>query len=247
MLFAVNKTLRNLIVLTMISSTAHSIDERTALVGAIAGGAAVGIGAGTSMYLGVFGNSSNQATRSYVSGIAGLVVGGTTGYYFYKWLYKLTPTNRVALASALVHEVATDSLSIEFAKEDDFDKYVSMRFSGGCALVLSKQELSNSLNKLTLALSTIDFVQKQITKDVKYKLLVQQCSLLTEKIISLSSIIENNLNIVMNHRDYGAQAQLYDQQVETKHICQYQEFLKSIIGDKNAQKNSEATPNAASA
>ena len=241
MSFIFNRIVRNLIVLAMLSSTAHPISEKAATAGAISSGVAAGLGMGALIYFGLFNSSSSSTKRISVSGIVGLGAGGIVGYYLHKKLYELTPTSKLAEASAIVLEVVNDPLTIKLATDYDFKVYASKQSGNGMALPLGKQELSNNLKRLALALNVIDLVKKEINQNPRYKLLAQQCSLLIEKIISLSSTIENNLNIVINHENYGVQAQLYDQCIEAEHIYRHQELLKNIISDnKNVQNNEVA-------
>ena len=243
MSFAISKSLHCFVLLLAITPIAKPISKDAAKYAAIAGGSAVAMGAGvlTHKSLTSLHDFHGKTKPILISSSIGLAAGGAAGYYFYKWLYSLTPEAKAAALKALaekrlfelvtiiktiemtVQEIDFDPLSNTFTDTDNLIANLVARFDKfSWPLVLGKNLLSQNLQTLKEALKTISLVQPEIQQNKNCATLAQKCSQLITQIMALSSRININLISIIKHEKYDFQAQLYEQVNGTERYFKFQ-------------------------
>ncbi len=220
MCFVINRSLLGFVLLA-IASSAKPISRDAAKYAAIAGGAAVAVGTGvlTHKSLTSLHDFHNQARPVLVSSAIGLAAGGATWYHLYKWLYSLTPEGQVIKLNDIIQKnaeivqaITFDPLSSIFTDNDVLIASLIARFDKfSWPLILGKDLLSANIKQLNQILQELSKLQPELEKNENHKTLVQDCSQLIQKIMVVSSTLQKNLILIINHEKYDFQAQLYEQ------------------------------------
>lgn len=227
-----NKVVRNIVIggvgIGIFFGSVDAISEKTATIGAVGGGVALGLLAGGLTYGATQPFSNGDGAKSLVPAVlVGVATTAISWWLLDQWLTTLTPQGRLNAAMKLVRWVESDSLVMrEFATSEELVSYINVRFGTSWPLVLAREHIMNLTNGIGEVFGLVDLVRQDLADDASWSM-TTKCKELEGRAGTLVRALELRMNLIASHRDYQFQVGLYERHKEAERQREHEAALKA--------------------